>query len=428
MLFALSLLASAGVARAENYAVLVAGSKTYSNYRHQADICHAYQIVTKNGINPDNIITMAFDDIASSRENPFPGKVFNKPTDEGTPGVDVYAGCNIDYKGDDVTPANFMKVLTGDASAGGKVLKSTSEDKVFINFADHGGVGIIAFPSGGMLHADDLVKTLQTMNEKKMYKELVFYMEACESGSMFENLPTDINVYATTAANAKESSWGTYCPPSDKVDGKSLNTCLGDLYSVNWMEDADQDDQTETLDEQFTKVQNLTAKSHVTKFGTDSMGSEKADGWWGKVKAAATTKKSVAPGDAKTKSSSAVSSRDVEIMTRFSQYLNADPENRFERSRLARKLIAEVQAREKADSVFAEIAKRISGARAGEMLSTSRSPTQWACHKAAVKAIDQHCGGFTDYSLRHMRTIVNICEAGNGKSDALVQAIEQVCL
>lgn len=49
------------------------------------------------------------------------------------------------------------------------------------------------------------------------YSKLVFYMEACESGSMFKTLPTDLNIFATTAANAKESSWGTYCPPHDQV-------------------------------------------------------------------------------------------------------------------------------------------------------------------------------------------------------------------
>ena len=42
----------------------------------------------------------------------------------------------------------------------------------------------------------------------------VVLVQACESGSMFEGLlPTDLDIYATTAANAKESSWGTYCPP-----------------------------------------------------------------------------------------------------------------------------------------------------------------------------------------------------------------------
>ena len=42
----------------------------------------------------------------------------------------------------------FKAVLKGDeAAAGGKkVLKSTADDNVFINFVDHGGVGVICFP------------------------------------------------------------------------------------------------------------------------------------------------------------------------------------------------------------------------------------------------------------------------------------------
>jgi len=32
----------------------------------------------------------------------------------------------------------------------GRVLKSTENDNVFVNFADHGGVGMIAFPYGSL--------------------------------------------------------------------------------------------------------------------------------------------------------------------------------------------------------------------------------------------------------------------------------------
>ena len=33
----------------DNWAVLVAGSSRFWNYRHQADVCHAYQVLRKNG-------------------------------------------------------------------------------------------------------------------------------------------------------------------------------------------------------------------------------------------------------------------------------------------------------------------------------------------------------------------------------------------
>jgi len=176
---------------AANYAVIVAGSNGFWNYRHQADVAHAYQLLINNGIPADNIISFAYDDVANDSSNPYKGKLFNKPTDDGVEGVDVYAGFKIDYTGRDVTPENFMAVLTGDKSkvsgGTGRVLESTEEDKVFLNFSDHGGPGLIAFPSK-YLYVDDLQKTLDTMTEKKMFSELVFYLEACESGSMFEKL------------------------------------------------------------------------------------------------------------------------------------------------------------------------------------------------------------------------------------------------
>jgi len=78
---------------------------------------------------------------------------------------------------------------------------------------------------------------------------MAVYLEACESGSMFEGkLETNKNIYAITAANAKESSWGTYCGNDAKVNGKSIGTCLGDLFSVNWMEDSESSNiKTESL-------------------------------------------------------------------------------------------------------------------------------------------------------------------------------------
>ncbi len=95
-----------------NWAVLIAGSNYWYNYRHQADVYHAYQTLVSQGISKNNIITFAFDDIANYTRNPFPGKVFNKPT-YASPGNDVYQGVQIDYRGADVSPDNFIAAITG---------------------------------------------------------------------------------------------------------------------------------------------------------------------------------------------------------------------------------------------------------------------------------------------------------------------------
>mmetsp|Transcript_3421 Transcript_3421/g.8034 ORF Transcript_3421/g.8034 Transcript_3421/m.8034 type:complete len:431 (+) Transcript_3421:63-1355(+) len=419
-------LAAAVLARADNYAVLVAGSSGYGNYRHQADVCHAYQIVIRNGINPDNVIVMSYDDAANSFQNPFKGQLFNKPTDEGTPGVDVYSGCKIDYSGRDVTPSNFLAVLTGDtAKASGKVLTSGADDRVFINFVDHGAPGLIAFPSGE-LHADDLLDALKTMNENKMYKELVFYLEACESGSMFQDLPDGMKIFATTAANGHESSWGTYCPPSSKVNGKNLNTCLGDLYSVNWMEDADKDSKSETLEDQYTIVKNETTKSHVMQFGETDMESDLADAFWGKVSAPDFAQKKVSP---EIKEMSSVDSRDAGLMTFFSQYLNSDAKDLKERRKLAEQLINEIQLRQWSDELIVDIAETAMATNNGmpkEVLEGHRKPHHFDCHRAAIAQFKESCGIFTDYMLKHVRVLVNLCEVT--KSPETIKAsIKSVC-
>ena len=37
------------LASCDHWAILVAGSNTYSNYRHQADVYHAYHTLIKGG-------------------------------------------------------------------------------------------------------------------------------------------------------------------------------------------------------------------------------------------------------------------------------------------------------------------------------------------------------------------------------------------
>lgn len=126
---------------------------------------------------------------------------------------------------------------------------------------------MVAFPNGEYLYADQLNNTIKSMYKDKKYGEMLIYIEACESGSIFEKiLLSDFNVYATTAANATESSYGTYCTPQDKVRGKSIGSCLADEYSKNWLEDSDMHFKTKTdesVGDQYQKVKTKTLRSHV---------------------------------------------------------------------------------------------------------------------------------------------------------------------
>jgi len=63
---ALAAIASA-VDTSNHWAVIMAGSNTYANYRHQSDSHHAVQIMLANGIPREQIIHFAYDDIANAR-------------------------------------------------------------------------------------------------------------------------------------------------------------------------------------------------------------------------------------------------------------------------------------------------------------------------------------------------------------------------
>ncbi|KAL3310615.1 hypothetical protein Ciccas_010818 [Cichlidogyrus casuarinus] len=247
----------------KNWAVLVAGSYTFGNYRHQADIAHAYQILIQHGFHAEKIITMMYDDLYNNYSH-----------------IDVYKGVKIDYKGEMVTSGNFLLMMRADQGLkqkGFKVLESTAEDNVFFNFADHGANGLIAFPSD-TLAASDLQDLVTEMSQKKRFKEFLIYIEACESGSMWEGYQMPANVFATTAANSEESSWGCFCEDED------IDSCLGDTYSVNWMNDTDlHSTMHRTVEQQYEAVKQLTTKSHVQEFGDKKVASDDLEEFQGQT-------------------------------------------------------------------------------------------------------------------------------------------------
>jgi len=241
-----------------NWAVLVAGSRGWGNYRHQADVCHAFHILHDIGKIPKSqIVVMMADDIANNDENPVKGNIINFPN-----GPNVYPGVNKDYTGRQVTAKRFRKVL--------HELPTTKEDNIFIYFTDHGGKGMVAMPYGEPLYADEFMQTLERMHREEKYNEMVIYVEACESGSMFDQkLDDDLSIYATTASDDDHSSYAYYFDEKRGV-------YLADMYSIMWMEDSQINMTTgETLETQYLLVKNETTQSTVEEFGDLSIQKEK---------------------------------------------------------------------------------------------------------------------------------------------------------
>merc|ERR1711957_983643 len=204
-----------------------------------------------------------------------------------------------------------------------------------------------------------------------------------ESGSIFNKLLTAPNVKAVTAASPKESSWGWYCPGDtktggDMVDGKDVGACLGDEFSVRWMENADASDlSTETVGEQFAAIKKAVNKSHVQEYGVKTLDSEPAGNFEGNT---SKLMKGLVPA---TIEGDGVDSRQVE--------------------------------RHEADEKFGKIAVaacEINNCVADDMLEGPVDAlTNVDCHEAALEMVVDQCGSFTDYSLRYSRLFVNLCNA-----------------
>uniref|UniRef100_A0A7N9B259 Legumain n=1 Tax=Mastacembelus armatus TaxID=205130 RepID=A0A7N9B259_9TELE len=387
----------------KHWVLIVAGSNGWYNYRHQADACHAYQIVHKNGIPDEQIVVMMYDDLAQNEENPTPGILINRPN-----GTDVYKGVPKDYTGDDVTPENFLAVLKGDASkvkgGSGKVLKSGPKDNVFVYFTDHGAPGILAFPNDD-LHVEDLQEAIKYMHENKKYKKMVFYIEACESGSMMNKLPDNIDVYATTAANAHESSYACYY--DEKRD-----TYLGDWYSVIWMEDSDMEDlKKETLLKQFKIVKTHTNTSHVQQYGNKTMAHMKVIAFQGNPKADTTPTPPVTLQPVQNLDLTPSPDVPLAILKRKMMASND--------IRVARGLLMEISTHLK---VLAEtmhrVVERVTGnkLKADEVFNERAELSQHQCYKAAVSHFKNSCFNWHkpqyEYALRHLYALVNLCERG----------------
>ncbi|KAJ7966459.1 putative Vacuolar-processing enzyme [Quillaja saponaria] len=419
------------------WAVLIAGSNGYWNYRHQSDVCHAYQLLRKGGLKDENIIVFMYDDIAYNEENPRPGVIINKPD-----GDDVYKGVPKDYTGEDVTVNNFLAAILGNRTAltggSGKVVDSGPNDHIFIYYTDHGGPGVLGMPTYPYLYAEDLNEVLKKKHASGTYKSLVFYLEACESGSIFEGLLHEgLNIYATTASNAVESSWGTYCPGEYPSPPPEYETCLGDLYSIAWMEDSDIHNlQSETLHQQYKVVKRRTSNdnsaygSHVMQYGDIGLSKEHLFLYLGTDPA--NDNFTFIDENSLRSPMKAVNQRDADLIHFWDKFRKA-PEGSSRKVKAQKEFVEAMSHRMHLDNSMKLIGKLLFGIEKGpEVLNIVRPAGQplvddWDSLKTLVRTFETHCGSLSQYGMKHMRSFANICNAGIRK-EQMAEASAQACV
>ena len=389
------------LASADNWVVIIGGSNGYGNYRHQANIAHQYHQYLDYGVKPEHIIVFDWDDAARSERNPFPGKLYNLPGDDAR---DYYEGLVIDYRQKEITKQAVFNCLLGiEDGSGKKVLKSTSEDRVFINYYDHGAPGLVELIHE-YIYKDELQDVLKQMHEKKMYKELVFYLEACDSATMMEGFPDDLNIYVVTSTDAAVSGWACFCPPEDIVHGKHIGACLSEEFGYAYMKDMDENGGKDTFAEQFEYIYNSMSKSKPKQWADMSFNNETLAEFFG------VNKKIVSPSQLVNKPNVFWDTRDNNLLFLANQLARTDISSEV-RKEIMKEYSEEVAIRDKVDGLFKNLVSRTVGLdRWDEMMKPVSRVNNPHCYYDAVNTIDQLIP-MNDYELKFFTILSNLCDA-----------------
>lgn len=191
----------------DNWALLIATSYGWLNYRHQADVLTFYNMLKDNGYDDDHIVLVMQDDLRFDNNNMYQGKV----TDYY--GNNLYRDdLKLDYKIKDITPEDIQDILMGNESVRlPHVLKPTKDDNILVFWSGHGNKGVLnwaAKPNDECFTTAKMASLLRNMQDKGCYRKMLWIIEACYSASVAiaaeaEEIPA---VMMMTAAAANETS------------------------------------------------------------------------------------------------------------------------------------------------------------------------------------------------------------------------------
>ncbi|RWS19533.1 tick legumain-like protein [Leptotrombidium deliense] len=251
------------------------------------------------------------------------------------------------------------------------------------------------------------------MYDENRYKKMVIYIEACESGSMFENLLSpNINIYATTAANSAESSYACYWD-------SELENYLGDVYSVNWIEDSDKPSlRDETLVQQYLKVKEETKTSHVCEFGDFLMHPLALSEFQGNKIA-----ENEVDAVEQSKITDAVESGDVPLL--IAKYKATYSSKHLQR------YIQLVKGRNYMRIKFMQIAKAISQfteVSATQLVIARDSIKDHKCYDSLREILKKHCFDLSKhpFALRYLYILVNFCNSANKDFEMIAKASSEM--
>ena len=143
-------------------------------------------------------------------------------------------------------------------------IPSTQDDNLFVYYCDHGEIGYLCVPDGnGMpILADDLNNVLNTMYKLRKYKNLLFFIEACHSGSIGKRITAPHSITMVAAKEEETSKSG------DHDDTISLP--INDLFTKHLLISLKENPHY-TINETFNAVKKAVTKHTVELYCNEDM-------------------------------------------------------------------------------------------------------------------------------------------------------------
>ncbi|MGL4853495.1 MAG: C13 family peptidase [Phocaeicola sp.] len=245
------------------WAVIVAASQGWSNYRHQADALALYRQLKERGWEDERILLILEDDLAYHPQNPYPGVITQLKG-----GENLYEGAQVDYQLSQLTLDNLAQLMRGEELvAGAGALQSGANDNVILFWSGHGS------PLEGkrwywgekeLLSGNFLRELLQQMQAEERFRRLLWVVEACYAGEVAAHAEGIPGVLMLTAANAKEQSLAT----DYNVE---RGTYLSNSFTTAFLKQLQLKPQS-SMHELYTQCFYETIGSHVTLYNVGGFG------------------------------------------------------------------------------------------------------------------------------------------------------------
>lgn len=238
--------------KSESYALIIAGSSGWENYRHQADALRMYQLLKENGMDDDHILLIAQDDIAWNEKNPYPGNIYSSSENEN-----VYRDVVVDCKLSEMNFEGLYDKLTDDT---GKGISPGPNDNLFIYWCGHGSSAGPVWDER-LVPAKDVASLLKRLSVEERFRKVLFAIETCFSGQIgleSEGIP---GLLCLTAANELETSKvSSYSTSMSIWMSNSFSDALIDQLTAN---------PDMNINSLYRTIYNRTIGSHVSVYNAN---------------------------------------------------------------------------------------------------------------------------------------------------------------